>query len=227
LLPRETPQIPGWEFAARWQPARETSGDYYDFILTDGGQLGLVIADVADKGMAAALFMAVTRSTVRASVGHTSSPANGIAHANRLICADSTRSMFVTLFYALLDPTSGEITYVNAGHNPPLLCRANQDTLTELTRTGFPLGLIKDSSFEQRTARLDPGDLLLFYTDGVTDATDAHLQDFGTERLQRVLLEHRHASAAEVMDALGKAIHDFIGPTAPFDDIAILIVRRG
>jgi sigma-B regulation protein RsbU (phosphoserine phosphatase) len=226
LLPRETPQIPGWEFAARWQPARETSGDYYDFILTDEGQLGLVIADVADKGMAAALFMAVTRSTVRASVGHAPSPAAGIAHANRLICADSTRSMFVTLFYALLDPASGEITYVNAGHNPPLLCRANQDTLTELTRTGFPLGLIKDSSFEQRTVRLGPGDLLLFYTDGVTDATDAHLQDFGTERLRRVLLEHRHAPAAEVMDALGRAIHDFIGSTAPFDDIAILIVRR-
>jgi sigma-B regulation protein RsbU (phosphoserine phosphatase) len=129
LLPRETPQIPGWELAARWQPAREVAGDYYDFISLDGGQLGLVIADVSDKGMPAALFMALTRSTVRASIGRASSPADGIAHANRLICADSTGGMFVTLFYALLNPTTGEFTYVNAGHNPPLLCRADQEQL--------------------------------------------------------------------------------------------------
>jgi len=229
MLPRETPQVPGWEFVARWQPAREMAGDYYDFIPIDdgGGQLGLVIADVTDKGMAAALFMAVTRSIVRASVGRAPSPADDIAHANRLICADSTRGMFVTLFYALLDPASGEFTYINAGHNPPLLCRAGQDELTELTLTGLPLGILTDTSYEQHTLRLDPGDLVVFYTDGVTDATNVHQQDFGMERLQRVILEHRHASAAEVMDALGIAIHDFIGSTAPFDDIAILIARRG
>lgn len=236
LLPHETPQIPGWEFVARWQPAREVAGDYYDFIpvsdgvsdgVNGGGQLGLVIADVTDKGMPAALFMAVTRSIVRASVGRAPSPADGITHANRLICADSTRGMFVTLFYALLDPASGECTYVNAGHNPPLLCSAGQDELTPLALTGMPLGIMADTSFEQRTLRLDPGDFVVFYTDGVTDATNAHLQDFGMERLRRVILEHRNAPAVEVMDALGRAIHGFIGSAAPFDDIAILIVRRG
>jgi len=225
FLPRETPQVTGWEFVARWQPAREVAGDYYDFIPLDGGQLGLVIADVSDKGMPAALFMALTRSIVRASVGRAPSPTDGIAHANRLICVDSTRGMFVTLFYALLDPTIGEMTYVNAGHNPPLLCRADQDQLTQLARTGMALGVVEDTPFEQHTLRLNPGDFIVLYTDGVTDATDAHLQDFGMERLRRVILEHRHAPAADVMAALEQAIGDFAGSTAPFDDMAMVVIK--
>ncbi len=225
FLPRETPQVPGWEFVARWQPAREVAGDYYDFIPLDGEQLGLVIADVSDKGMPAALFMALTRSIVRASVGRAPSPADGIAHANRLICADSTRGMFVTLFYALLNPATGEITYVNAGHNPPLLCRADQDQLTQLARTGMALGVVEDAPFEQHTLRLNPGDFILLYTDGVTDVTNAHEQDFGMERLQRVILDHRHAPAADVMAALEQAIGDFAGSTAPFDDMAMVVIK--
>jgi sigma-B regulation protein RsbU (phosphoserine phosphatase) len=229
LLPRETPQVPGWEFAARWQPAREVAGDYYDFIPLDGGQLGLVIADVSDKGMPAALFMALTRSVVRASVGRAPSPAEGIAHANRLICADSTGGMFVTLFYALLNPATREFTYVNAGHNPPLLCRhsdhADQDQLTKLARTGMVLGVLENAPFEQRTLRLNPGDLVVLYTDGVTDATDVHLHGFGMDRLQRVILEHRDAPAAGLVAALEGAIGDFAGSTAPFDDIAVVVMR--
>ncbi|MEE9616057.1 MAG: GAF domain-containing SpoIIE family protein phosphatase [Anaerolineae bacterium] len=237
LLPHETPQIPGWEFAARWQPAREVAGDYYDFIpvvfnLAKGsepsqglGSLGIVIADVSDKGMPAALFMALTRSIVRASVGHAPSPADGIARANRLICTDSAGGMFVTLFYALLNPEAGEITYVNAGHNPPLLYRAEQDRLVELTRTGMALGVVADSPFEQRTVHLDPGDFVLLYTDGVTDATDAHLQDFGMERLRRVILDQQHAPATDVVASLEQAIDDFTGSTAPFDDIATVVIR--
>lgn len=225
LLPRETPQVPGWEFAARWQPAREVAGDYYDFIPLEQGQLGLVIADVSDKGMPAALFMACTRSMVRASVGRAPSPADGIAHANRLICADATSGMFVTMFYALLDPATGEITYVNAGHNPPLLYRADQDQLTELTRTGMALGVIADSPFEQRTLHLSPGEFILLYTDGVTDATDPHLQDFGMERLRRVILDHRRGRAVDIMTALMQAIEAFASATAPFDDIALVVAK--
>jgi sigma-B regulation protein RsbU (phosphoserine phosphatase) len=225
LLPRETPRVPGWEFAAQWQPAREVAGDYYDFIPGAGGRLGLVIADVSDKGMPAALFMALTRSIVRASVDGAPSPAEGIARANRLICADSTSGMFVTLFYALLDPATGEFTYVNAGHNPPLLYRADQDGLTQLTLTGMVLGVIEDAPFEQHTLRLNPGDLILLYTDGVTDATDAHWHDFGMERLERVVLDHRNAPAADVMAALEQAIGDFAGSAAPFDDMAMVVMK--
>jgi sigma-B regulation protein RsbU (phosphoserine phosphatase) len=226
LLPHETPQVPGWEFAAYWHPAREVAGDYYDFIPLHSGQLGLVIADVSDKGMPAALFMALTRSTVRASVGHTSSPADGIAHANRLICADASGGMFVTLVYALLDPQAGEITYVNAGHNPPLLYRAEQDRLVALTRTGMAIGVVADSAFEQRTVQLNYGDFVLLYTDGVTDATDAQEQEFGEERLQRVILDQRHAPVADVVAALEQAIGDFAGSTAPFDDVTMMAIKR-
>jgi sigma-B regulation protein RsbU (phosphoserine phosphatase) len=226
LLPHETPQIPGWEFAAHWQPAREVSGDYYDFIPLHGGQLGIVVADVSDKGMPAALFMALTRSTVRASVSHISSPADGIAHANHLICADATGGMFVTLFYALLDPKVGEITYVNAGHNPSLLYSAEQEQLVKLTRTGMAIGVIEDSAFEQRTVQLAPGDFVLLYTDGLTDATNAQVQELGEERLQRVILDHRHAPTTEIMTALEQAIDDFVGSAPRFDDTTIMIVKR-
>jgi sigma-B regulation protein RsbU (phosphoserine phosphatase) len=226
LLPQETPQVPGWEFAARWQPAREVAGDYYDFIPGAAGQLGMVIADVSDKGMPAALFMTLTRSTIRASMVRAPSPADGIAHANGLICADSTGGMFVTLFYMLLDPETGTFTYVNAGHNPPLLYQAGEDQLTELMPTGTALGVFTDLSFEQRTMQLAPGDLILLYTDGVTDAINVHEEDFGEERLQRVILDLRHAPATEVVAALERAISDFVGLSAPFDDTAMVAVKR-
>ena len=115
LLPRETPQVAGWEFAARWKPARQVSGDFYDFLPLDGGRLALVLGDVSDKGMPAALFMALTRSIIRASVGHAPSPAGAITRANRLICADSSGGMFVTLFCGLLNPETGEFTSEFAG----------------------------------------------------------------------------------------------------------------
>jgi phosphoserine phosphatase RsbU/P len=226
LLPRETPQVPGWEFVARWQPAREVAGDYYDFIPLGGGQIGLVVADVSDKGMAAALFMALTRSTVRASVGDAPSPAEGIAHANRLICADSSGGMFVTLFYAQLNTASGDLTYVNAGQNPPLLYRASLGQLGQLSRTGMALGVVTDTPFEQRSLRLEPGDFVLLYTDGVTDAADAQVQAFGLERLQKAILAHRHAPAHEIVAALEQAVSDFTGSAAPFDDVAIVAIRR-
>jgi len=230
LLPDGTPQIPGWEFVVRWQPAREVAGDYYDFILCEEGQLGLVIADVSGKGMPSALFMALTRSIVRASMGHAPSPADGIAHANRLICADAGDGMFVTLFFALLDPVTGGFTYVNAGHNPPLLCkpgdRAGGRAAAELMPTGMALGIITDWPFEQRTLHLEPGDFIVLYTDGVTDAMDPHRQPFGKERLEEIVWKQCGRSAIDILAALEHAIAEHTGSMAQFDDIAILVVRR-
>jgi sigma-B regulation protein RsbU (phosphoserine phosphatase) len=230
LLPDETPQIPGWEFEARWQPAREASGDYYDFVALDRDRLGLVIADVSDKGMPSALFMALTRSTIRATTSRLHSPADAITEANRLICADSADGMFVTLFYALLDPVSGRLTYVNAGHNPPLLCRAGDhggaELLDELRPTGMALGVVEDSRFAQRTVHLQPGDSVLLYTDGVTDATGEGLQPYGMDRLRRVILDHQQAPVAGMVAALEHSIGDFTGGATQFDDIAMLAVKR-
>ena len=159
LIPHESPQAPGWEFVARWQPARQVAGDFYDFIPAAGDHIGIVVADVADKGMAAAIFMALTRSTVRASLAGAPSPADGIARANRLICADAAGGMFVTLFYAELDPLTGQLTYVNAGHDPAILCSNDRGRCTILERTGLVLGVDEDAVYTQadgatRTRRL-------------------------------------------------------------------------
>jgi sigma-B regulation protein RsbU (phosphoserine phosphatase) len=226
LLPRATPAVPGWEFAARWQPAREVAGDFYDFIPLDAGRYGLVIADVTDKGMPAALFMALARSIVRASVAAALSPAEAIGQANRLICADATNSMFVSLFYAQLDPAAREVTYVNAGHNPPLLYRAEEAEFVRLTRTGIVLGVHEAAPYEPRTVSLGPDDFLLLYTDGLTDALNAQGEAFEEARLQRLLREHSHASAPDLGAALERALHAFTGSTEPFDDVTFVVVKR-
>ncbi|HJW83050.1 MAG TPA: SpoIIE family protein phosphatase [Anaerolineae bacterium] len=233
LLPRATPRVAGWEFAAWWQPARQVAGDFYDFIPVAVGPgeesspgLGLVIADVSDKGMPAALFMALSRSIVRASVAHALSPAQAITQANRLVCADSSDGMFVTLLYALLDPVSGQLTYVNAGHNPPIVYRADQDCWFEFERTGIALGLFDPYKYEQRTLQFNVGDFVVLYTDGVTEAVDAQGQRFEEDRLRQVLLDRRRASAAQIVEALRQAIAGFTDVSAPFDDITIVVAKR-
>ena len=195
LLPSEIPEMPGWEFAARWLPARQVAGDYYDFIPSHNGQLGLVVADVSDKGMPAALFMALSRSIVRASMDSSLSPAESIQRANRLICQDSTSGMFITLFYALLDLEAGHVAYVNAGHNPALFYqRSNhpgESELSRLGRTGMALGVDIDTPYEHRTIALNPGDFLVLYTDGITDAENLQGHSFGMDRLENLVLAHR------------------------------------
>jgi sigma-B regulation protein RsbU (phosphoserine phosphatase) len=227
LIPSTTPARPGWEFAARWQPAREVAGDYYDFHTEHPDEsVGLVIADVTDKGMPAALFMALTRSTVRASAAAAASPAEAITQANRLICADAMNSMFVTLFYGRLDLATGRLTYVNAGHNPPLLYAAGQAAPTALTRTGMALGILPGGRYEQRTLQLAPGDFMLLYTDGVTDALNGDRQRYGEEALRRVLAEHRDQSAPALLDALDQSLRAHVGGTPPYDDITLMLVKR-
>jgi sigma-B regulation protein RsbU (phosphoserine phosphatase) len=225
LLPRDTPRLAGWEFAARWQPARQVAGDFYDFVAFDQG-LGLVIADVTDKGMPAALFMALTRSIVRASLTGAGSVVDGIVQANRLICADAANSMFVTLFCAQVNSATGEVHYVNAGHNPPLVYQAGRRDLLRLTNTGMALGLFVETPFEQRTVQLDSGGFVLLYTDGVSEAMSAAREEFGEERIGRVLIENAHASAEDLAMALERALSAHIGARAPSDDITFVIAKR-
>lgn len=225
LIPQEIPQVSGWDFSARWIPAREVAGDFYDFIDGDEGKLGLVIADVVDKGMPAALFMAFSRSTIRNNVLRMPTPKDGIAEVNNLICADSVYGMFITMVYCQIKPDSGEVTYVNAGHNPPLLYRSDKNELIELSRTGIPLGVTEETSYDQESRTLDSGDFILFYTDGICDAVDSQGEEFGMERVQKVLLGHRQQSAEEILAALEQASIDFTGSTAPFDDITMLIAK--
>jgi sigma-B regulation protein RsbU (phosphoserine phosphatase) len=226
LLPAEIPQISGWELAAYWKPAREVAGDFYDFIPLEGDKLGLVIADVTDKGMPAALFMAFTRSIIRASLDRATSPEEGISRANQLVCAESTFRFFVTLFYALLDPSTGELIYVNAGHNPPLLHRSDNSELVLLTRTGIPLGIEPDAAFEQQVVKLHAGDFILFYTDGVIEAFDDQGQEFGMPRLEQVVRSCQQSSARQIIAAIDEALVAHAGTAAPFDDITFVVLKR-
>jgi len=226
LLPNITPLVPGWDFAAKWLPALEVAGDYYDYILYENGNIGLVIADVTDKGMPAALFMALTRSIVRASLDRATSPSQDLTRANYLICAESADGYFVTLVYAQLNPHSGEITYVNAGHNPPLLYRSGKGYLEYFTTAGMALGIQSDFIFNQRSIQLNSGDFILFYTDGIIDAIDGAGNEFGRERLEKIIKENQEATAAEIVAILEKEVSDFTSASVPFDDITLMIVKR-
>jgi sigma-B regulation protein RsbU (phosphoserine phosphatase) len=227
LIPRTTPQPVGWDIAARWEPAREVAGDYYDFI-TDhpDGSIGFVIADVTDKGMPAALFMALTRSIIRASTTAAGTPAEAISQANRLICADAANDMFVTLFYGHLDPATGSLTYVNAGHNPPLLFQGGQSLPLKLTRTGMAMGLDSGWLYDQRTVQLEPGDWLFLYTDGVIDAVNAAGQSYDETALVECLVENCRLGAADILSGLDRSLCAFVGDTTPFDDITTMVLRR-
>jgi phosphoserine phosphatase RsbU/P len=223
LLPREAPQLAGWDFAAYWQPARQVSGDFYDFIPMEPG-VAVVIADVSDKGMPAALFMALSRTIVRASLTQSNSPAAGITRANQLIYADSPNSMFVTVFGARID-AGGDLIYVNAGHNPPYLYHAD-DQPARLARTGMALGIDDTLHFEQHTAHLHPGDTLVLYTDGILDALNARGEEFGDTRLRHVCARHRTESAAQIIAALRDEVLTFVGDQPLADDCTVVIVKR-
>jgi sigma-B regulation protein RsbU (phosphoserine phosphatase) len=226
LIPAQTPLFQGWEFAASWQPAREVSGDFYDFIPCGNDCMGTLIADVTDKGMPAALFMAMSRSILRSSLDQAGSPAKGITKANSLICSDSTISMPVTAFYGVIDPQNDQMIYVNAGHNPPLFYRKGADRPIELTRTGMLMGFMDDAVYDQALVQIAPGDFVVLYTDGITDATNEDQESFGMHRFRAAIAENRHLPAEKILSGIEKSVKKFIGTTAPYDDITLLIARR-
>jgi sigma-B regulation protein RsbU (phosphoserine phosphatase) len=226
LIPEEIPQLSGWEFAACWHPARQVSGDFYDFIHHNNQLINLVIADVTDKGMPAALFMALTRSLVRASIDRSPTLAEGITTANRLICTDSSLSMPVTLFACELEPETGHLTYVNAGHNPPIYYSAKTGQFTNLTRTGMFVGFEEEAGYQQQLINLAPGDFIVCFTDGVLDAINKDGEAYEMERLQKVINENLSASAEELKTAIETSVHQFIGDTLPYDDLTMLIIKH-
>ena len=230
LLPSETPSLPGWQFAALWQPAREVGGDYYDFIRLENGKTGLVIADVTDKGMPAALFMAFARSTVRASLDRSPSPSEGITRANHLICEDSIETLFVSLFYGCLDPVSGEFTYVNAGHNPPIYISKSsgkaEAEMQYLLSTGYQLGMESEAVYTQGTLSFQPGDFVVLYTDGVTDTLNVQGETFELERLSQVVIRSADRDASGIIAAVAEAIDEFSGDLPPVDDLTLMVIKR-
>ena len=182
LLPRELPDIPGFRLAADWRSARQVAGDFYDIFPLHEGRWGIVIGDVSDKGAPAALYMAMARSLIRTSAVRHHGPANTLMQVNETIYAQCSYTMFVTMVYGVLDPAARTLTYANAGHNPPILRRA-AGTIEQLARTGRVVGAFEKLHLTEAAITLAPGDALVLYTDGVTDALNAAGEDYGVDRL--------------------------------------------
>lgn len=228
LLPRRIPQMPGWNVAVKLDPARQISGDFYDFIMLPDGRLGFVVADVADKGAGAALFMAMSHSLIRTfASSFPNEPARVLQETNRRILADTSAALFVTAFYAVLDLHSGELVYTNAGHNPPYLFSARQgENLQSLSRTGTVLGIFEDENWEQRTVTLQPGDALVVYTDGVTEAQNDNGGEYGEQRLYDTVSSLRGSPAEALLDGIYKDVCDFTDNAPQSDDITLLVLQR-
>jgi sigma-B regulation protein RsbU (phosphoserine phosphatase) len=206
----------------------ETAGDFYDFIPLPNGRLGILVADVAGKGMGAALYMALSRTLIRTyAAEYDTRPDLVLSAVNDRILMDTRASLFVTVFYGILDPVSGTLTYSNAGHNPPYLLNANDGgVVQELRRTGIPLGIPEDMTWQQAAVPVAPGDVLVLYTDGITEAQDGQDRFFGEGRLLEIVRDSLGRSARDIQDALISEVHEFVGAAPQFDDITLMVVAR-
>jgi len=223
LLPKAVPTLPGWQIAAYYQPAREVGGDFYDFLPLADGRWGLVIGDATDKGVPAALLMASVRSMIRAAALLMDAPGEVLAHVNDLLYADTPTRMFVTCFYALLDPQSGCLRYANAGQDLPY--RRRRDGVSELWATGMPLGMMPGTRYEEHEVIIAPGESLLFYSDGLVEAHNPGREMFDTSRLKATL--EAHAAEASLIDVLLKALRRFTGEGwEQEDDVTLVTLRR-
>jgi sigma-B regulation protein RsbU (phosphoserine phosphatase) len=230
LLPRELPEIEGFELSAYYQTSARAGGDYYDFFPLQGGKWGLFIGDVSGHGTPAAVLMAITHAIAHAQPGTHTPPAALLAYLNNQLASAYTHDgSFVTGFYAVLDPAERTLNYSRAGHNPPRLVRG--DKVLSLDGVGsFPLGIVDDQTFEQATVKLESGDLLLFYTDGITEAL-APLQApnpgtmFGTDRLDNLLLNCSGISTDECLNQIRAAVAEFSQHAPPTDDQTLVAIR--
>jgi serine phosphatase RsbU (regulator of sigma subunit) len=227
LLPEFLPELPGWDLAVLLEPAHETSGDFYDYLTLPDGNLGLVIADVTDKGTSAALFMALSRSLWRTfAMEHPTEPERTLADTNRRIVSDTHGGLFITLLYGILNPQNGEFSYCSAGHHPAFLLRANGDNVETLGSTGFPLGIMDETSWSRANVKIEVGDALVLYTDGLTDAQNTAEEFFGFERLQEAIQKQHGETARELRDSLREEIRKWVGAAPQYDDITLMVVMR-
>jgi serine phosphatase RsbU (regulator of sigma subunit) len=233
FIPSSLPETPGWDKAVFWRTAYEVSGDFYDMFMLDNDQLAIVVADVADKGMPAALFMTLVRTLLRATVQQIDSPASVLEHINQVVLPDAKNGMFITLVYGILNIKSGIFSYANAGHNPPLLFSASSGEINRLSRGGMALGVIEEFDMIGRSVPINHGDLLLFYSDGITESFSPQESMFGEDRMIEILaaLEEGETgslpvTAEELVDRISSAVESFTKSAPPSDDQTLIAIRR-
>jgi serine phosphatase RsbU (regulator of sigma subunit) len=224
-LPKEVPELEGWQISPLYQPAREVGGDFYDFHLLSEGRLGLVVGDATGKGVPAALVMSTTCGMLRAvsQALDSSSPGEMLERVNEALVPSIPANMFVTCFYAILDPNSGSLRYANAGHDVPYLHR--NSAAEELRARGMPLGLMPGMIYEENEIVLDAGEAALLYSDGLVEAHDPRGEMFGFPRLRELVAEHGEKRSLE--ETLLEELYSFVGESwEQEDDITLLTLRR-
>ncbi len=227
MLPQVLPTLPGYEVAAHWRSAREVGGDFFDVFVLDDNRLGVVIADVADKGVGAALFMAVARSLIRGNAFTMPTPMETLQQANRLILMeDSESGMFVTTYYTIFN-LGGHAIGTNAGHNRPMLFHHHTGDIELLPRGGWAIGWFDDIPLVPNEFNLEPGDTLVYYTDGLTEAENIHGEYFGEDRLADIMRREAEAghSADTILARINDSVDAFVGEAPPFDDLTLVVVR--
>jgi phosphoserine phosphatase RsbU/P len=226
FLPNQFPDTPGWEMDVRWETARQVGGDFYDYFLLPDGRLAIVIADVSDKGLAASLYMAVTRTLLRAAALESNSPARTLEHVNDLLLDNSQNGLFVTTFYGILGLDAGLLSYTIAGHNPPFVIRNQNNDVLMLNKGGIALGALPDIQLPEHEIVLNPGDCLVLYTDGVTEAFNHHDQMYGDDRLMHVLHAQIGNKAQRVLEAIEADLTAFRDGAPLSDDTTTLAICR-
>jgi serine phosphatase RsbU (regulator of sigma subunit) len=224
LLPARVPEMRGYDVAAGWRAAREVAGDFYDLFMLKEATLGLVIADVSDKGAPAALFMALARSMIRTHAYADYSALETLARTNELILEDARSGMFVTVYHSVFHE-NGQSTHVNAGHNPPLLLKTQERRVEFMPRGGRAIGWFAENPLQAVELQLEPGDVIIYYTDGLTEAENRQGEFFGEERLKAAVLESVGLSAEELMNCLVSQVDDFVAGAPAHDDTTLCVVR--
>jgi serine phosphatase RsbU (regulator of sigma subunit) len=224
FLPSEMPEHPGWKMDVRWRPAREVGGDFYDVFPLPDQQLAILVADVTDKGMSAALYMTVTRTLLRTVARQFTTPAEILSSVNELLLRDTPHGMYITAFLGILDQHTGELKYANAGHNLPI-CRHPNGILEKLLKGGMPLGIIEGLTLTNQSIRLAIGDTLVLYTDGVTEASTS-IDFFGDIRLEAAIKDAGDQEPGTILDAIDRALVEFQESEIPSDDVTILAVHH-
>jgi serine phosphatase RsbU (regulator of sigma subunit) len=226
LLPTSAPVVPGVDLAGYNAACRTVGGDYYDFISYPDGRVAMLVGDVAGKGMPAALLMSSLQARVQVLFDDPTNLAALVTRLNRIITTNCPSNRFISFFIAVLDPKTNELAYVNAGHNPPLLVHKD-GTLQKLEGTGLILGILPIAQYEQQTCRLEPGDVVVLFSDGVTEATRPDVdEEFGEDRLAQALAELKDDSARSIIESINQRVFDFTRGAPPADDITLVVAKR-
>lgn len=225
FLPARHPQLGGIDIAAKAVPALQVGGDFYDFISLDEDRLGLVIADVSGKGIPAALLMALSCALIRVISAESISLKEVLEKTNNRIQEYATEGYFVTVFYGILDLANKNLQYIRAGHNPPLLYMRSSDEFVFLKGKGAGLGVVEDIYLETRHIEMSTGDILVLFTDGVTEAINPQEEEFGVERLGHLVRNHRNESATDIVEKISQELDSFVSGEPQFDDITFMVVK--